>query len=127
MDWCVFELPWALCVSSFRPGAHLPRLKTIFDTYPQTIEHRGHTLINFKRYHEFSSEMMKLAQYKGPNLEHDPDTISSLLYLEDRLSTVRGDNEIEHFIMRRSRSLEEEERQLEQQRVPQLRGAGFRV
>jgi hypothetical protein len=126
MDRCVFELSWTSCVSLFWPDAHLTRLKTIFDTYPQTIEHRGQTLINFKRYHKFRPEMMKLAQYKAPVVEFDPDTRSSLVYLEDQLNTVQRNNGIGIYIMERSQELEAEEIRLERLRIPQFRVAGFR-
>jgi hypothetical protein len=107
------------CTSLSRPEVHLPELNAVLDEYPPTVEHIGRTLINFKRYVEFSSSLRKLLQHKSP-----PDNPEATFYIEEQLYFTHG---TEDFIVERSRALKAEEEHLDRQRLPQFRKAGFQI
>jgi hypothetical protein len=92
----------------------------------RVVEIKGRPLINFQRYTKFMDRVREIFPLPPPDLERYRQQ-GQLAYLEDKLATVKLEENVEDELFKRSQTVRATEEILDRHRIPERGRLGFSI
>jgi len=106
---------------------HIQEMHTAFSKEPDMVEIQSVPMINFAKWARFHDCIKDIFQHKPPDVSQYRQTKKGVLaYLEDQLSGISVGSTTKRCLEKRSKELEQQEKEMRRQRIPDLHAVGMR-